>query len=139
VAHSLDSTRLALNGGSQDQPPHGAWWPQSRSLSSQLPALFYLWPSGPSRIASILFSRPDWDDCPDAVQVPGRRIKTGSVARDDTHELTLVMDDGQHRYLTVIPPGTSGRSAGRILDKMAGDKPGHVTDGSMPASHAARD
>jgi hypothetical protein len=135
VAHSLDSTRLALRGGSQDQRPHGAWWPQSRSLSSQLPALFYLWPSGPSRIARILFSQPDWDDCPDAVQVPGRRIKTGSFPSDDTHELTVVMDDGEQRYLTVIPPGTSRRRAGKLLDTMADETAEHVSKGYVPVSH----
>jgi hypothetical protein len=119
MADSLDSTRLSLRGGSQDQRPHGAWWPQSRNLGSQLPSLFYLWPSGPRHIARILVSRPDWDDCPDIVQLPGRRVRTGSLPRHDTHVLTLVMDDGERRHLTVIPPATSQRRAGKLLDIMA--------------------
>lgn len=120
MATSLDSTRLALRPKSATfQAPHGAWWPQNRTLGDQLRYLFELWPSGEERITRILYSPPDWDDRPHSVQVTGRRIKTGSFPRDDTHVLTLVMQDGKRRFITVIPPTTSRRKAGRLLDAMA--------------------
>ena len=119
MATSLDSTRLALRPRSANfQGPHGAWWPQSRTLSDQLRYLFNLWPPGEERISRILYSPPDWDDRPHSVQVTGRRIKTGSFPRDDTHELTLVMHDGKRRFITVIPPATSQRKAAKRLDAM---------------------
>ncbi|HUS23226.1 MAG TPA: DUF5994 family protein [Aeromicrobium sp.] len=119
MAKPLDSTRLAIRGGAENQRPYGAWWPQDRTLSTQLRCLFDLWPSSQGSIARILFSPPDWDDHPHSVQVTGRRVKTGSFPRDDTHEVTLVMHDGQRRFITVIPPATSRRKAARLLDNVA--------------------
>jgi hypothetical protein len=122
MATSLDSTRLALRPCSANfQGPQGAWWPQNRTLGDQLRYFFDLWPSGEERISRVLYSPPDWDDRPHSVQVSGRRIKTGSFPRDDTRELTLVMHDGKRRSITVIPPATSRRKAGKLLDA--------VTDG----------
>lgn len=137
MATSLDSTRLALRPRTANyQGPHGAWWPQNRMLSDQLRYLFNLWPSGEERISRILYSPPDWDDRPHSVQVTGRRIKTGSFPRDDTHELTLVMHDGKRRFITVIPPATSRRKAGRILDAMtdSGSSYRRSGDGSFQQS-----
>lgn len=117
MATSLDSTRLALRPRSANfQGPHGTWWPQNRALREQLRYFFDLWPSGEGRISRILYSPLDWDDRPRSVQVIGRRIKTGSLPGDDTRKLTLVMHGGERRFITVIPPATSRRKAGALLD-----------------------
>jgi hypothetical protein len=42
-------------------------------------------------------------------------MKTGSFPRDDTHEVTLVLHDGQRRAITVIPPGTPRQEAMDLL------------------------
>jgi hypothetical protein len=123
MATSLRGTRLALRPNSNFQPPHGAWWPETRSLNDQLTHLFDLWPPGQGKIARILYSPPDWDDHPRSVPVSGRRVKTGSFPRDDTHLVTLVLNSGQRRTITVIPPQTSRRKACNLLDKVAGDGP----------------
>lgn len=123
MADSLDSTRLTLREGAS-QRPHGAWWPKNRKLAEQLTLLFDLWPREQGQIARVLYSSPDWDDRPHAVEVVGRRVKTGTFPRDDTHELTLVLHDGQRRFLTVIPPGTSRRVATKALDAMAAMRSG---------------
>ena len=115
MADPLHSSRLSLRHDSNEKP-HGAWWPASRILSEQLTNLFDVWPTDRGRIARILYSSPDWDDRPHAVQVAGRRVKSGTFPRDDTHELTLVLQDGQRQVITVIPPDTSPASAKKLLD-----------------------
>jgi hypothetical protein len=92
-------------------------------LSDQLTLLFDLWPSSQGRIARILYSPPDWDDHPRSVPVSGRRVKTGSFPRDDTHLVTLVLNSGLRRTITVIPPNTPRRKACSLLDTVAGDGP----------------
>lgn len=95
--------------------PDAAWWPQNRTLSDQLQYLFALWPDDAGRIARVLYSRPDWDDRPRLVELPGRRVKTGSFPRDDNHQVILTLMDGQRRAVTVIPPDTSAGDARKVL------------------------
>lgn len=122
MASSVHTATLALRPGPDPQSPHGAWWPHSRSLSDQLTHLVDQWPAVQGRISRILYSQPDWDDRPHSVRVTGRRMKTGSFPRDDTHEVTLVLHNGQRRRITVIPPQTSHREANEILDEVADDE-----------------
>lgn len=121
--HSIHSARFAFRPGLHPELPKSAWWPQSRSLSEQLTHLIDQWPSDEGRVSRILYSPPDWDDHPHSVHVTGRRMKTGSFPRDDTHELTLVLHNGQRRTVTVIPPETSQREATDLLDRVAEDGP----------------
>jgi hypothetical protein len=102
--------------------PRGAWWPETRDLTDQLPALFALWPAEAGRIVRVLYSPPDWDDRPRSVQVSdGRRVKTGSFPRDDTHRLTLSMMNGKRYAITVIAPDTSAAAAADVLSTFAAE------------------
>lgn len=117
-------TRLSLRpvadpSRPQQSLPVGAWWPESRSLSDQLASLFALWPPESGRISRVLFSPPDWDDHPRSVDVGGRRVKTGSFPRDDTHELTLAMSNGDRHTITVIAPATTADDAAAQLATMS--------------------
>lgn len=99
--------------------PDAAWWPRSRSLGDQLQYLFERWPDDAGRIVRVLYSPPDWDDRPRAVDMPGQRVKTGAFPRDDTHQLVLSMLDGHRRSVTVIPPDTNPQAARTILESFA--------------------
>lgn len=61
MASSVHRSMFALRQGPDPQPPHGAWWPQTRSLSDQLAHLVDHWPIENGHISRILYSRPDWD------------------------------------------------------------------------------
>lgn len=113
--------RFALRPVFDRHLPDGAWWPENRRLSDQLGRLFALWPPERGRIARVLYSPPDWDDHPRSVEVPGRRVKTGSFPGDDTHRLTLSLFDGSRRSITVIAPDTSLPDAKVTLDGVRGD------------------
>ena len=116
MSTQVPSPRFALRAVPDRGLADGAWWPESRSLGDELTGLFSLWPAEAGRIVRVLYSPPDWDDRPRSVAVPGRRIKTGSFPRDDTHQLTLSMLDGRRRSITVIPSDTPADVAGDVLD-----------------------
>lgn len=121
MARPVHRSKFALRPGADMQPPHGAWWPETRSLSAQLTHLVDHWPLAEGHISRVLYSPPDWDDHPRSVHVTGRIIKTGSFPRDDTHQVTLVLSDGQRRAITVIPPDTPYSEARAALDRVADD------------------
>lgn len=116
MATQLHTTRLALRAPHVRGMPDGAWWPQSRRLSTELANLFALWPPGAGAISRVLYSPPDWDDHPHSVPVAGRWVKTGCFPRDDTHQLILSMREGQRLSVTVIPSDASSTVAAGLLD-----------------------
>ena len=113
--------RFAVRDAFDKNQPYGAWWPRNRTLADQLDDLFSAWPPQAGRIVRVLYSPPDWDDRPRSVAVAGRRVKTGSFPRDDTHQLQLTLGDGVRRAITVIPPETAARAAHDILTAVAAD------------------
>jgi hypothetical protein len=113
--------RFAVRATFDKNQPYGAWWPRNRTLADQLDDLFASWPPHAGRIVRVLYSPPDWDDRPRSVAASGRRVKTGSFPRDDTHQLQLSLGDGVRRTITVIPPATEARVAHDILTAVAAD------------------
>jgi hypothetical protein len=116
-----DARRFAVRATFDQNQPYGAWWPHNRTLADQLDDLFSAWPPQAGRIVRVLYSPPDWDDRPRSVAVAGRRVKTGSFPRDDTHQLQLTLGDGARRNITVIPSETSAQAAFDILTAVAAD------------------
>ncbi|MDT9592984.1 DUF5994 family protein [Nocardioides zeae] len=86
-------------------PDDGTWQQGSRSLVEDIPRLMDAWPASAGHVSRILYSPPDWDDRPRAVQVAGRIVKTGCFPADDTRQLTLVMSDRRRLLLAVLPVG----------------------------------
>ena len=113
--------RFAVRATFDKNLPYAAWWPRNRTLADQLDDLFSAWPPQAGRIVRVLYSPPDWDDRPRSVAVTGRRVKTGSFPRDDTHQLQLTLGTGVRRAITVIPPATRARAAHDILTEVAAD------------------
>jgi hypothetical protein len=113
--------RFAVRATFDKNEPYAAWWPRNRTLADQLDDLFSAWPPHAGRIVRVLYSPPDWDDRPRSVAVAGRRVKTGSFPRDDTHQLQLTLGDGVRRAITVIPPKTAAQAAHDILTAVEAD------------------
>ena len=105
--------RLVLKDSGVVGSLDGIWWPHSRDIAAELRELVNRFPAG--RISRILFSRPDWDTHPRAVQLGGRRMKTGSFPSDDTHLIVLTMADYTVMRLLIVPPDhASGESLMRL-------------------------
>lgn len=125
-----DSCRLALKLSADRHEFDGAWWPRSRVLATELPALLAAWPIESGYISRIFYPPPDWEDRPTAVPIPNRRglLKTGNIPADDGHLLVLTMLDGARRSLLVIPPETTEEKAFLYLRRFGlrtGRSPGY--------------
>lgn len=115
MAHEPRTSFAPLASARSAPQPDGVWWPRSRSLADELPSFFAAWPAERGRIQRVLYSSPDWDDHPQSVAVDGRRVKTGTFPRDDTHMLTVSMEDRRDHLISVIDPTTPVRAARKAL------------------------
>ncbi|MGW3818371.1 DUF5994 family protein [Streptomyces sp. NPDC005046] len=111
------AARLALKtDGTSRGLLDGAWWPRSRDLLSELPALTraldLLW----GRITRIAVNPRYWPVIPHKIPVDGHVVKVGWFTPEiDPHKL-LLLSHGTGRWdLLIIPPETGAASAARLM------------------------
>jgi Family of unknown function (DUF5994) len=85
----------------------GAWWPRSRSLTHELPALITELDRRGLHIARVNYHEPSWDPAPRRITVAGRLIHLGGHRDVDPQLLSLTGSSGDHGLeLLVVPPYT---------------------------------
>ena len=94
----------------------GAWWPRSRDLLSELPALTDVLDPLWGRITRIAVNPKHWPVIPPKVPVHGHIVKVGWFTPEiDPHKL-LLLSYGTGRWdLLVVPPETGAESAARLM------------------------
>ncbi|MGW1541710.1 DUF5994 family protein [Streptomyces sp. NPDC002309] len=96
----------------------GIWWPRSRALTRELPALTAALGDRWGRVTGVTVNPAYWPIIPRWVSAAGRTVHVGwSAEEQDPHRVTLSFSDGR-RDLLVVPPET-GAGAAALL--MAGD------------------
>ncbi|GAA2460720.1 DUF5994 family protein [Streptomyces macrosporus] len=87
----------------------GVWWPRSRDLSRELPALTDVLDDGWGRVTRVTVDPTSWPVVPRAVRVTGRTVRVGWFL-DEHHpyELILLSHDAGRCELLVVPPETTG-------------------------------
>ncbi|MBX9392942.1 hypothetical protein K4749_04910 [Streptomyces sp. TRM72054] len=111
------AARLALKtDGTSRGLLDGAWWPRSRDLLSELPALTDVLDPLWGRITRIAVNPKHWPVIPRKVPVDGHIVKVGWFTPEiDPHKL-LLLSYGTSRWdLLVIPPETGAESAARLM------------------------
>ncbi|MBC9728538.1 DUF5994 family protein [Streptomyces sp. TRM68367] len=111
------AARLALKtDGTSRGLLDGAWWPRSRDLLSELPALTDLLDPLWGRITRIAVNPKHWPVIPRKVPVNGHIVKVGWFTPEiDPHKL-LLLSYGTGRWdLLVIPPETGAESAAQLM------------------------
>ncbi|MFH0177335.1 DUF5994 family protein [Streptomyces cacaoi] len=114
---SSSSIRLSLApAGPAPALLDGAWWPRSRDLVAELPALTAavepLW----GRITRVTVNPTHWPVVPRRVPVAGHVVKVGwFLAEQDPHELLLLSYRMGRWNLLVVPPGTDPVSAAWLM------------------------
>ncbi|WP_028802087.1 DUF5994 family protein [Streptomyces sp. 142MFCol3.1] len=94
----------------------GAWWPRSRNLTEQLPALVECLDALWGRITRVAVSRTFWPVIPGKVPAHGHMVRVGwSDARQDAHKLLLLSYTFGRWDLLVIPPETDPATAARLM------------------------
>ncbi|MFE9996573.1 DUF5994 family protein [Streptomyces avermitilis] len=94
----------------------GAWWPRSRDLDAELPALAAVLDPLWGRITRVTVNPTYWPVFPRKVPVAGHVVKVGwFLAEQDPHELMLFSYQVGRWDLLVIPPRTPPVSAAWLM------------------------
>ncbi|WP_424215021.1 DUF5994 family protein [Streptomyces sp. BI20] len=88
----------------------GAWWPRSRDIRTELPALISVLTEHLGPITRVGVDASAWNDLPTRLVVDGRIVRLDAdPVGDDTVLVTRGHND--HFALLVVPPGTPADAA----------------------------
>jgi len=114
---STDSSRLQLRpSGPITGHVDGAWWPRSRDLAAELPAL--LEAIGPQMrpVGRISYNPADWDPAPRRVVVGAESVRLGWYRLMPAGTVDVI--SGLRRLtLIVVPAGTAADIADGLLSR----------------------
>ncbi|WP_314174381.1 DUF5994 family protein [Streptomyces winkii] len=115
--YSAPPLRLALKSdGAPAGLLDGAWWPHSRNLLRELPALTDALDPRRGRITRISVNPARWPVIPRKVPVTGHEVKVGWFrAEQDQHKLVLLSYRVGRWDLLVVPPETGSATAARLM------------------------
>ncbi|MGW0698310.1 DUF5994 family protein [Streptomyces sp. NPDC002867] len=107
----------------------GAWWPRSRDLSRELPALVKVLDACWGRITRVTVNPTHWPVIPRKVAVAGHTVHVGWFADEqDPHKLILLSYTTGRWDLLVIPPEAGAAAAARLM--IAATTPGGLAAAS---------
>ncbi|WP_237532579.1 DUF5994 family protein [Streptomyces sp. SID8352] len=133
------AARLALKtDGTSRGLLDGSWWPWSRDLQSELPALTDVLDPLWGRITRIAVNPEHWPVIPRKIPVSGHIVKVGWFTPEiDPHKLLLSY--GTDRFdLLVVPPETGAESAARLMAAASEYEGPHLTASALIAAEEAR-
>ncbi|MFC8277884.1 DUF5994 family protein [Streptomyces sp. NPDC057271] len=117
-------------------PLDGAWWPRSRDLAAELPALVDALEGRWGRITRVLVNPGRWPVVPHKVAVTGHVLHAGWFTEQDPDKIILLSYTTGRCDLLVIPPETDPASAARLMTAAA--LPGSVlAAGALMSGEAA--
>ncbi|WP_442814819.1 DUF5994 family protein [Streptomyces sp. NBC_01298] len=93
----------------------GAWWPRSRDLSAELPALIAALAEPWGRITRVTVNPTRWPLIPHKVPVAGHTLRVGWFTEQDPDKLILLSYTVGRWDLLVVPPQTAPASAARLM------------------------
>ncbi|GAB7032477.1 DUF5994 family protein [Streptomyces sp. NPDC021749] len=146
ISEGVPSSPARLSFTPAGSPPgllDGAWWPRSRDLSRELPALTDVLDARWGRITHVTVNPTYWPVVPRKVPVKGHTVHVGWFAEEqDPNKLILLSYTAGRWDLLVIPPETDAAAAARLMSAAA-TPGGHCTASALMASegtaHDARE
>ncbi|GGU74786.1 hypothetical protein GCM10010211_45880 [Streptomyces albospinus] len=118
----------------------GAWWPRSRDLLCELPALTEVLDARWGRITHVTVNPTYWPVVPRKVPVAGHTVHMGWFAAEQDPNKLILLSYTEGRWdLLVIPPETDAAAAARLMS--AASTPGSPLTASalMASDDTARD
>lgn len=125
VPARLSLTPKTVVAGSLD----GAWWPRSRDLVTELPALAAALEEPWGRITRVTVNPTRWPVIPHTVAVAGRTLHVGWFTEQDPDKLILLSYTVGRWDLLVVPPETEPAVATRLMAAAA--TPGSLLTASV--------
>ncbi|WP_175647512.1 DUF5994 family protein [Streptomyces cyaneochromogenes] len=118
----------------------GAWWPRSRDLAAELPALADVLDPLWGRITRIAVNPRHWPVIPPRIFVNGHVVKVGWFTTElDPHGIVLLSYSAGRWDLLVVPPETSASSAARLMAAASADTGPPMTATGLLTAEQARD
>ncbi|MCH6160221.1 DUF5994 family protein [Streptomyces marispadix] len=115
----------------------GAWWPHSRDLLRELPALTDVLDPLWGRITRIAVNPTHWPVVPRKIPVNGHVVKAGwFTTEQDRHQLLLRSYRVGRWDLLVMPPRTAAAAAARLM-AAATDSAVHMSASAIIAADEA--
>ncbi|WP_210590362.1 DUF5994 family protein [Streptomyces sp. GESEQ-35] len=133
------AARVALKSPTGRGLLDGAWWPRSRDLATELPALADVLDPLWGRITRVAVNPMLWPVVPRKVTVRDRVLKVGWFTPElDPHKL-LLLSYGTGRWdLLVIPPETDAATAARFMTAACDPDGPPLTATGLVAAESAR-
>lgn len=101
---------------SKDGFVDAAWWPRTRDLSAELPALMDVLWSSAREVSRVSYNLDAWDAAPKRLQVEGRTVRLGGFHTGDPLMIRLAdMWGGERVDVLVVDAGADPAAAGRAL------------------------
>lgn len=117
-------------------PLDGAWWPRSRDLAAELPALADALEEPYGRITRVAVNPTGWPVVPHTVPATGHTVHVGWFTEQDPDKMILLSYTVGRCDLLVIPPETEPAAAARLMAAAA--VPGSVlAAGDLMSDEAA--
>jgi hypothetical protein len=82
----------------------GAWWPRSRDLTAELPALAEVLAVRLSRIERVAYALTAWDPAPRRFEVDGYRVRLEGFTYQDRNIIHVTGSNRGRISLLVVPP-----------------------------------
>ncbi|MFE2584854.1 DUF5994 family protein [Streptomyces sp. NPDC059378] len=116
IPSSLPPRLVLAPAGTAPALIDGAWWPRSRDLSAELPALIDVLDPLWGRITRVTVNPKFWLVIPRKVPVHGHVVHVGWFeAEQDPHKLLLLSYTVGRWDLLVVPPETEPATATRLM------------------------
>jgi hypothetical protein len=102
----------------------GAWWPRTRNLSAELPALLAVLAARPGRIERVSYELTAWRPHGRRLLIGGEVVRFEGFRSQRPGTVTVIGKGRQRLTLLVVPPDTDPAEAWRTL--AAASQPGNV-------------
>ncbi|ONI90579.1 hypothetical protein ALI144C_02535 [Actinosynnema sp. ALI-1.44] len=98
----------------------GAWWPRSRDLAAELPALVKVLAVRLGPVWRVVFAYTSWGDAPRRIQLDGHSVRLDGFRSQDENVISVVSMDRQRIHLLVIPPDADKAASHEAMMTAAG-------------------
>jgi hypothetical protein len=98
----------------------GAWWPRSRDLSEELPALAEALRVRLGAVSRVAYAQHGWDADPRRVLVEGHVVALEGFRTQQENTVHLTGTGGQRISLLVVPPAASDAAGRAAMTTAAG-------------------
>ncbi|MCP2246417.1 DUF5994 family protein [Lentzea aerocolonigenes] len=97
----------------------GAWWPRSRDLAAELPALLAVLAVRLGEIPRVSYNLTEWETAPSEIAADGVRVRLSGFWSRPPHTVDVVAGDRRRLTLLLVPPDTSPSTAHHAMMRAA--------------------